>query len=268
MQSWRLDDLLSSKSDNTKLIEGLRLIQPRVTSGSLAMYDNFGFDELSRFRQIYNLKIEETIIRNEHYPGEMLSPKRMNVNLPDNVYKCLVDYYNNAYEVKFVTISELSTSTSDRPNVVMPRINQYGRIRIGAEIFGSDNFTKYSKNSFILAKFVQENDTVEMYPGQIQYFFEHEIRLSNKKHTYCLAYVRWFLPVHNHQIRFQCRIDNNDVRSCNIELWEYKFFDIARDSIIPVHNIYCRFIPAEFSVGSRKINNYMAVIPINRHFHM
>ena len=246
-----MDDLLSIHSNNQKLFNGLKLIQPRSTTGSLAAYDNFEFDELCRFVQVYNLQVEETITGSENYPGEMLAPKRINVDLPDEIYNCLVDYYNNAYDAVFTTISGLirMRQNSDQPNrpiVVIPKINQYGRIRIGAEIFGSANIPKYLKNSFILAKFVQENDAVEIFPGQVQYFFEHEVRFPGKKQTHWLAYVKWFLPSPNHQTRFQCRIDDNDVESCNIELWKHNFYNISRDSIIPIHNIYCRFIPVDF----------------------
>jgi hypothetical protein len=61
MQNWRLDDLLSAQPDNMRLIEGLKLIRQRATTGSLASYDEYEFSELVRFRHIYNLKIEDTI---------------------------------------------------------------------------------------------------------------------------------------------------------------------------------------------------------------
>lgn len=40
MQHWRLTDLVSHQSSNTKLVEGLKFIQPRAASGSLAAYNN------------------------------------------------------------------------------------------------------------------------------------------------------------------------------------------------------------------------------------
>lgn len=46
MRHWRLDNLVSVQSNNVKLIEVLKLIQPRSTSGSLAAYDNFNYTEL------------------------------------------------------------------------------------------------------------------------------------------------------------------------------------------------------------------------------
>jgi len=166
MQNWRLDDLLSIQSNNQKLFNGLKLIQSRPTTGSLSAYDNFEFDELCRFMQIYNLQVEVTITGNEPFPGEMMTLKRINVDLLDDIYNCLVNYYNDAYEAEFITISGIMKNirNSDQTIVILPRINQYGRIRIGSEIFGS-NIPKYLKNSFILAKFVQDNDIVEIFPG-------------------------------------------------------------------------------------------------------
>ena len=76
--------------------------------------------------------------------------------------------------------------------------------------------------------------------------------------------------VNNHQTRFYCGI-NNDDRKVNIELWkDAEFYELSRDSIIPIHNIYSRFIPTKFIIGKRKTNQktYMAVIPINRQFHL
>lgn len=273
MQNWRLDDLLSAQSHNTKLAEGLKLIQPRATTGSLAAYDNFEFAELSKFRQTYHFKIEDTITGVEILPGEMLPPEKINVSLPDNIYNILVQYYNSAYELEFVSIAKASQIRSNRSGrnrriVVRPQINQFGRIRIGSEIFGSAITPRYLKNSFILANFIQENNIVELYPGQVQYFFEHEVNLPTGKQIHRLAYVRWFLHTPSHQTRFHFQVDDNDIKSCNIEIWRKEFFEISRDCIIPVHNIFSRFIPNKYEIGKRKPVTYMAVIPIGRRFHM
>ncbi|CAG8460297.1 16488_t:CDS:2, partial [Racocetra fulgida] len=80
MQNWRLDDLISTQSNNLNLIKGLSLIWPKATVGSLAIYDNCKFDELCLFRQIYQLEIEDTITA----------------------------YYNNAYDMEFLSIEEFT----------------------------------------------------------------------------------------------------------------------------------------------------------------
>ncbi|GBC30008.2 hypothetical protein GLOIN_2v1776801 [Rhizophagus irregularis DAOM 181602=DAOM 197198] len=162
MQSWRLDNLISDQSNNVKLTEGLKLVQSRPTTGSLAAYDKFELDELFRFRQIHSLEIENTIAGSEPFPGEMLTPKKLT------------------------------------------------RIQIGAKIFRSANSPRYSKNSFIIAKFVQENESVEIFSSQVQYYIEHEINLPGSKQIHYLAYVRWFLPAQGTQKRFHCQIDDND----------------------------------------------------------
>ena len=57
----------------------------------------------------------------------------------------------------------------------------------------------------------------------------------------------------------------------NIELWNNnEFYNLSQDSIIPIHNIYGQFVPANFIIGKKRANSktYMAVIPINRQFHL
>ena len=266
MQNWRLNDLLYARSNDMKLIEGLKLIQPRATSGSLAAYDEFESVELCRFRQIYILELECTITGAESLPGEMMTPRKIDVNLPDSIYPHLVEYYNTAYEeFKFATIADIAQDPERSGRiVVLPQINQYGRVRIGAEVFGSAIAPQYLKNSYILAKFIESNEKVEIYPGQVQYFFEHKVNnIPRESKIHRLAYVRWFMP--NLTNRFHFKIDN-DIQSCIVETWSNDFFGISRDSIIPVHNILSRFIPYNYKIGRQE--KCMAVIPIGRKFHI
>ncbi|CAG8733104.1 16393_t:CDS:2, partial [Dentiscutata erythropus] len=105
-KNWQLDDLISAQSSNLKLLKGLSLIRPKAAVGSLAAYNNLEFNELRYFRQIYQLEIEDTITDIEPFPSKMLSPKKANFGLPDNVYNVLMAYYNNAYDMKFLSIRE------------------------------------------------------------------------------------------------------------------------------------------------------------------
>ena len=109
---------------------------------------------------------------------------------------------------------------------------------------------------------------MDIFPGEVQFYFEHTIEFPTGTTTHKLAFVRWYLPASKQQTRFYCRTDNNDDRSCNVELWKYECYEAVRDSIIPVHNIYSRFVPSKFIIGKRKPETYMAVIPINRQFHL
>ena len=93
----------------------------------------------------------------------MLTSRNDQVSLSEDIYELLVYYYNNTYyDLAFVTI----TGTSDKLIlkeesedfiVVLPNITQHGCIRIGSEIFGTNIASQYWKNSYILAKFIQDN---------------------------------------------------------------------------------------------------------------
>jgi len=270
MQHWRLDDLVSAQSNNNRLVEALKLIKPRATSGSLAAYDNFEFSELYQYRKIFVQEVDDTIVGNEPFPGEMLTPRRIRVALPDNIYQILTDYYSNAYDLQFTTIADLISSSS-RDSIVVPNmIDQFGRVRIATEIFRSAMSSRYLKNACILAKFIQGNqgnETTDLFPGQVQYYFEHTIKISGEFKTHRLAFVRWYKPAPNRHIRFYTSIDENE-KSSNIELWQSDFYDLGRDCIIPIHYIYSRFVSSEFAIGKKKPVSYKAVIPINRQFHL
>jgi hypothetical protein len=85
---------------------------------------------------------------------------------------------------------------------------------------------------------------------------------------YQLAFVNWYLWTPSEKTRFHCRIGNRDDKRCNIELWKYDFHKLFRGVIISIHNIYSQFLPSKFTVEIRNPTTYMAVIPINRQFHL
>lgn len=266
MQHWRLDGLVSSESNNIKLVEALKLIQPRAASGSLADYDNFEFSELWQFRKIFLQEIDDTIVGNEPFPGEMLTPRRNRVALPDNIYQILIDYYNVAYDLQFVTIAESVSASSD--SIVVPNmVDQFGRVRISSEIFGSAMAPRYLKNANVLAKFIQDNETTDLFPGQVQYYFEHTMRISGELKTHRLAFIKWYELAPDPKTRFYTNIDGNE-KSSSIELWQNKFYNIKRDCLIPIHYIYSRFVSSKFVIGKKNPITYNAVIPINRQFHL
>jgi len=153
--------------------------------------------------------------------------------------------------------------------IVVNKANQYGRCRIGAEIFGSVISSRHLKSSFILAKFInRDGKSVDIYPGQIQYFFEHSIYLSQNLITHKFAFVRWYKAVSSPSIRYHFGIDDDNT-TCNVELWENSFYPISRDNLIPVHNILGRFVPAKYKTSNRlNSREYLAVIPVNRKFHL
>ncbi|CAG8504813.1 628_t:CDS:2 [Funneliformis mosseae] len=84
-----------------------------------------------------------------------------------------VKYYNDTYDWNFVSIAELalsdlSSSNSHQLIVVLSIANQFGHIRIANEIFGSNSASRYQKVHIY---------TGQIYPGHVQFYFEHTIQL-------------------------------------------------------------------------------------------
>ena len=255
-----------SNCDEEILCNSLDIIKPKKSTGSLSALDDFESDEYQNFIRLSRIE-DELAIGTELFPRELINSCQ-ETNLRDNVLDLLVEYYDNLYNDSFMSISSITASSINRnvvnSRIVNPRIKQYGRLRIGADIYGSVQAARHEKSSYILARFVQDDDTVDTYPGQVQFFFEHTIYLNNKSITHSLALVKWYKPVQDHKIRYYCQVDDDDIKSCNIELWSNEFYNLGRDSIIPVHNVLSKFIKSKFYIGAKKPKEYMAVIPLNK----
>src|ERR1043166_9520386 len=123
----------------------------------------------------------------------MLTPRNDQVSLSDDIYELLVYYYNDAYyDLEFVTIAGASDKLileeeSEDFIVVLPNITQHERIRIRSEIFGTNIASRYRKNLYILAKFIQDNETIDTFSGEVQFYFTHTIDLPTGLKTHQLA---------------------------------------------------------------------------------
>ncbi|PKY34287.1 hypothetical protein RhiirB3_453864 [Rhizophagus irregularis] len=101
--------LISAQSDNAKLMNALPLVQSRLTTGSLAAYDGFDFNELYHFMQNFHQNIDNTITT--------------------------VKYYNDIYDWNFTSIADLASSDllsgdSNQSIIVLPIVTQFGCIQI------------------------------------------------------------------------------------------------------------------------------------------
>lgn len=252
---------LISNCDNDLLRSSLDIIKPRKSAGSLAALDDFASDEYQNFLRLSHIE-EDSAFGTERFPGMLMNPCQV-INLPNNILDHLVEFYNSLYNDYFISISSITGSTNDI--VVNPNIKQYGRLRIGSDIYGSVQAARHEKSSYILARFVQDDGTIDTYPGQVQFFFEHTIYQNNSSQplTHSLALVKWYKPVRDHRIRYHFQVDN-DIKSCNIELWTNEHFTMGRDSIIPIHNILGKFVKCNYNIGKIKLIEHMAVIPLNK----
>src|SRR5436190_15604732 len=261
MAEAQINDVVSSGLE----VKGLELLESRSSVGSLS--DNeFSTEEMYRFLMNSKNIAKSPITGCEEFPGEFLPPQSENIQLDESIHDLLVEYYKGTY----INSTSRKAFTNDLPNstIVINRVNQYGRCQIGAEIFGSANSPRHIKSSFIVAKFINRDGSVDNYPGQVQHFFEHTINHDNQNLTHKLAYVRWYKFVSSAKVRYYFSIDD-DAETCNVELWENNFYPNGRDNIIPIHNILGRFIPIKYKISDRSnAKEYLAVIPLNRKFHL
>ncbi|RHZ88327.1 hypothetical protein Glove_23g67 [Diversispora epigaea] len=204
----------------------------------------------SKGLEIFNTQL--TISEKEPFPGEMLKPFSENIPLSaDGILDLMIAYYNDTYEnLKFRKPFETDSLNS----IIIPlKINKYCRYRIDSEIFGSTFSPRYQKSLYILAKFASEDDSIDIYPGQIQFFFVHEIstnRINMENHY--LAYVLWYKKIKN-QFYFS----------------DTEFYLKSRDCIIPVHYILGQFVPVKYKISDRKnVKEYLAVNLINRKYNL
>jgi hypothetical protein len=243
--------------------KGLNLLGNQRSIGSLSASDEFSSDEIHRFwmnsRNIQDSKVSGS----EKFPGEFLKPSYDNVLLSKEMQDLMVEYYIATYEN--LNFRKPFDRESEDAVIISVKMNQFGRCRIGSEVFGSSMSSRHIKSSYILSKFITNDETVDCYPGQVQYFFTHTINLPDGLATHFLAYVRWYKHASSEKVRFYFSDDEN---TCNVELWNTEFYPESRDCIIPVHNILGRFIPVNYRIsGRRTAKDYLAINPVNRKFN-
>jgi len=230
---------------------------------SISELDQISTDELYRFlNNTYN--IHETVTNgSEKFPGELLYPKKPNLILPAEILNLLVEYYEASYET--MNFQKPFTNNINNLIVIQNRADQYGRSRIGSEILDSLMSSRNVKGSFILARFVNHDGSVDLYPGQVQFFFTHSVNFPNGAVCHKLAFIRWFKPVNSADTRFYFGSEND----ANVELWSTELYPIKRECIIPIHNIFGRFIPFKYTISNRQNScKYLAVIPLNRKYNI
>ncbi|GET57982.1 hypothetical protein GLOIN_2v1786147 [Rhizophagus irregularis DAOM 181602=DAOM 197198] len=205
---------------------------------------------------------ESTITGCEPFPGEMLKPSSEAI-MTESMLELMVAFYNASY-IEMYKFRKPADEIIQDSITIRVKINQFGRCRIGSEVFGSAMSVRHTKSSYVLAKFITSDGEVDSYPGQIQYFFKYTVDLPNGQMEHNLAYIHWYRPASTSESRYYFHIDDED-KSCNVELWKSEFYDESRDCIIPVHNILCRFIPSKYRISTRSnAIEYLAINPINR----
>jgi hypothetical protein len=113
-------------------------------------------EELQAFLNICKELVSGGTTGAENYPGEFLPPMKLNVLLSDSLLDLLINYYNRAYEHNF-SRPRLNSSLPDENYIAITgKVTQYGRLRIGAEYFGSILSKRHVRSSYILASFIYQ----------------------------------------------------------------------------------------------------------------
>ena len=220
-----VDYYLTHKWSSGLLDKALQLLIPKKMAGSLAVTNNFDHEELQHFISLRN-DTSNKIYGTEFIPGHMLAPAHKNVKMPSSLCKLLCEWYSILYE----------KNKKDVLECMELKMNQYARFIIGDEIFGSKINTRFMNNSIIQAKWKAHNDdSSDIYTGEVQYYFEHTLSLPDGSRTHLLAYIRWFKPAPSSDIRFKHKFIEE---TSNTEIWGSEYFEESVDSIITVHRIY------------------------------
>ncbi|GBC34770.2 hypothetical protein GLOIN_2v1775288 [Rhizophagus irregularis DAOM 181602=DAOM 197198] len=158
------------------------LIMPEKAVGSLAFTAEK--DELQHFLSMrHNISTFSKIYGTEKLPGQMLNPSCFKVIIPLVLRRFLCEWYSILYKKEQNEILGFMDLV----------IDQHARLQIGAEIFGSMISGHQEKNVTILAKWKASNDdSVDIYPGDVQYYFEYTLRLPEGPRKHLLAYVKWY----------------------------------------------------------------------------
>ena len=140
---------------------------------------------------LQNIK-ESRISGNEKFLGEFLKPSSDNVLLSSEMLDLMVEYYMATYDN--LEFRKPFGEGSEDAIIIQVKMNRFGRCQIGSEVFGSTLSLRHVKSSYILAKFITNDGTVDCYPGQVQYYFDHVVDLPDGPYEHFLAYVHWYQP--------------------------------------------------------------------------
>jgi len=272
IQNRQLDDYTATIEIPNSIREALRLLNPWPSVGSLEISETHEHDaqQLQDFLLMSSEVFNRRITGTERFPGGFLSPENRNTRLPSNLLQHLAGFYQTKYDYQFGIPSE---NLIEDDIIVLPFAHQYGRLQIGPEVFGSAMTSRHISSSYILVNFVnQREDTCDTYPGQVQFYIEHTLDFPDgTQKTHSLAFVLWYTPASNKELRYELSPKVNGRKNfdlCNVELWDIKWSATGSDGFIPVQQILTRFIPSNFLRGRQQLNRMLAVIPINKRFHV
>ncbi|GBB89908.1 hypothetical protein RclHR1_16760004 [Rhizophagus clarus] len=186
MNDNQINNIISLDLVNTK---SLNILDTRFSVGSISETDEFTSDEMARYL-LYSQNIKEFLISGyEAFSEEMPGPSSEKVLMSSEMLDLMIEYYNATYST--YNFQKLFGEDPEDSIIISIKMNQFERCRIGSKIFSSKMSSRHIKSSFVIAKFITDDDIVDSYPDQVQYFFKHTINLPNNEPTeHFLAYIQ------------------------------------------------------------------------------
>ena len=118
---------------------------------SLAEVDKFSLDEMKWFWSNSQNIQQSSITGSETFPGEMMVSAFKNIIMSNSILDLLVEYYMAAYET--LEFWKPFGEGHEDYIVISVKMNQFGRCRIGSEIFGSNMSSPHVSSNVILEKY-------------------------------------------------------------------------------------------------------------------
>ncbi|CAG8704228.1 6108_t:CDS:1 [Funneliformis caledonium] len=163
------DKLSLFVNENQHLLECLPYIALKKTVGSLTANEDFDLMKYSEFLTMSKNVKEKAGTGSEPFSGALLKLMK-SVKLSSEILTLLVEYYNNAYSNSFVFLSDIHNLLPGTI-AVFSQINQFGRLRLRAEVYRLTYAKRHIRSVNVLSKFVLDDNMTNTYPGQIQFFF-------------------------------------------------------------------------------------------------
>ena len=228
--------------------------------GTLGSY-NFTAEEMLAFREMsLSLRVKD-VTGAECFPGE-LSGRYYEAKLDDKVVDLLKDYYEVVYADCGYTFDNRIDNIGGSCIYVSSTILRESNLRIGDEIFGS-LLSESDLNACVIACFLDNDDNVSYYPGEVVSYFRHRLTLPERNspntrivdHYLCL--VDWYKPS-KHRAYFnvpqQCTLTNERdfEKLYHAELWGTKCTRRTHENILPVQRLICRFVKGKYRLKGQK----------------
>jgi len=131
-----LDELTSHVKQNQHFQESLGILKSKDSVGSLSVYNEYTDEEYQTFCLLSSTIEEGAAFGFEPFPGSFLGPLKKDVLMQRDIQCILAEFYCNMYNENFVALSHIHDAP-DGSIPVLPTIDQFSRLRIRTEIFGS-----------------------------------------------------------------------------------------------------------------------------------